>query len=210
MGVIELTGTRRRQPGLIAGGLLLVAVAALGGALLFGRLASTITVLVAAREIGPGEVVAESDLRAVELTNLGPAATIGVEAQGRILGRVSRGSIPAGTVLNEDLFAARESVVPSQMAVVGAALDPGAAPGPGLRPGDRVDVLAVERSAVGLEATSDGEADVIAGAVVWSVDDSGSAVGARLVVSLLVPLEAQTSVAQAAADNRLRLSLTGR
>jgi hypothetical protein len=106
--------------------------------------------------------------------------------------------------LNTGLFASRDRVIPAGQVVVGAALEPGAAPGTGLAAGDRVDVLAV------VKASGSSVATVVASGTVWSVQPVGQgASSSKLVVSVLVPAETQALVAQAAADGRLRLSLVG-
>lgn len=206
--ISSMQGPRQRRPMLVVVGLLFVVGAALAGAVLFGSLTTTRVVLVAATDLQPGHVVSGGDIRAVEISNVGDAATIVVGEQSRIVGQAVRGPIPAGTILNEGLFLSPDSIIPDGMSVVGAALEPGAAPGSSLRPGDQVDVLAVAAGPTGLEQVQV-EAVVLARATVWSVERPSATVGGRVVVSVLVPIETQTAVAQAAADDRLRLSLTG-
>lgn len=207
VSVASLAKPRQRRPALVIVGLLCVALAALVGALVYGSLTTTVAVLAASNDLEPGQTVTATDLRVVELSNLGDAATIGVADQERVIGRVARGPIPAGTLLNDGLFGAPGTAIPPGMAVVGAALEPGAAPGPDLRAGDLVDVLGVAGPTSGLDRPGEAEAIVIAPATVWSVERPDGTVGGRLVVSLLVPSDTQTAVAQAAADDRLRLAL---
>ncbi len=202
-------GGRRRRPSLVLIGLLCIAGAALGGALLYGSVTSTTLVLAADRDLPAGHVVTPADLRAVELSGLTDVATIAVDDQALILGQEARGPVPAGTVLNTEMFGDQGSAIPAGMAVVGAALDPGAAPGPSLRAGDRVQVLAITNGLSGLDLPADAEATVVTAASVWSVEAPEGGLGGSYVVSLLVPIEAQTVVAQAAADGRLRLALVG-
>jgi hypothetical protein len=131
--------------------------------------------------------------------------------QDLVIGRSARGPIPAGTVLNTDLFAEVGQVIPPGMVVVGASLDPGAAPVAGLRSGDRVEVLGVE-SATGAptQESSTPSAATLASGTVWSVErPSASSPSAKLWVAVVVPAEAQGAVAQAAADGLLWLSLVG-
>jgi len=209
VSVASLAKPRQRRPALVVIGLLFVALAGLAGALVYGSLTTTVAVLAAGNDLEPGQTVTATDLRVVELANLGDAATIAVADQAGVIGRVARGPIPAGTLLNDGLFGAPGSAVPPGMAVVGAALEPGAAPGPDLRAGDLVDVLAVAAVTTGLERPGDIQALVIAPATIWSVERPDGSVGGRIVVSLLVPSDSQTAVAQAAADDRLRLALKG-
>jgi hypothetical protein len=114
--------------------------------------------------------------------------------------------------LNTDLFAAEGEVIPAGMVVVGAALEPGAAPITGLRAGDRVEVLGTQPT-TGSASVAGGsdrpKADQLAAGSVWSVEEAGSGSSSGLWVSVLVPVDAQGVVAQAAADGLLRLSLVG-
>ena len=105
-----------------------------------------VSVMVAAHDIEPGEVIDAADLQVVEIGVEQPAAGGAAEPAGPDRRQAARGPIPAGTVLNTDLFADRDQTVPAGMVVVGAALEQGAAPTSSLRAGDRVDVLGVVRT----------------------------------------------------------------
>ena len=77
---------------------------------------------------------------------------------------------------------------------------------------NRVDVLGVMKSTAGTPA--DGAAapvaSVLALGTVWSEEKAGSgSASSKLWVSILLPVDAQVAVAQAAAEGRLRLSLVG-
>ncbi len=205
--VAAVPGRRQRRPIWVVGGLLCVALAALVGALLFSSLTTTVSVLAADTVLEPGQIVTANDLRVVELSNLGDAAIVRVEEQSTIVGSVARGPIPAGTVLSRGLFGDRGTAVAEGMAVVGTALEAGAVPGSDLQAGDRVVVLGVGSGLSGLDRPADSEALVLAEATVWAVEHPGGGLGGRTVVSLLIPIETQTVVAQAAADDRIRLSL---
>ncbi len=98
--------------------------------------------------------------------------------------------------------------VPAGLAVVGAELEPGAAPAGALVPGDRVVLL-------GVQNTSLANPDEIPAAIrlaqgsIWAVERPEATYNGRVVVSVLVPTDQQGVVAQAAADGRLRLALVG-
>lgn len=209
--VVSVAGPTRRKPSWVLLGSLLVAVAGLVGAWVFAATSEQMSIMVAARDIAPGDVIDTADLRVVEVGRSGELRAVASSRQDLLLGRAARGPIPAGTVLNVDLLADRGQVVPRGMVVVGAALDAGAAPVAGLRAGDRVDVLEVQR-AVGVPVTDAVApvAVVLTPATVWAVEAPvGSSSSASWLVSLLVPADAQGAVAQAAADGLLRLSLVG-
>jgi hypothetical protein len=187
----------------------MVALASLLGAWVFSTTTSTMRVVVAARDLAPGGVVGVGDLRVVELGRTSGLRAISPTQEDSIVGRSARGPIPAGTLLNTDLFTDRDGVIPVGSVVVGAALTPGAIPSAGVRAGDRVNVIGVAKT-TGTPADTTTAAVVLTTATVWAVQAPASTGGSsNWWVSLVVPAAAQPAVAQAAADGRLRLSLVG-
>jgi Flp pilus assembly protein CpaB len=166
-------------------------------------------VVVAARDIEPGEVVQATDLRVIEIGGSAEMRAVQRTQQDLVVGLAARGPIPEGTVMNTGLVSPRDHVVPQGWAVVGASLPRGAIPSTALAAGDRVDVLqTAERS--GAPAESPRNATTIASGTVWSVrPPEGSSVSAETWVALLVPMDAREPVAQAAADGLLTLALLG-
>ena len=211
VSVVSMAGPTRRRPSWVRFGTLLVGIAGLLGAWVFTATTETISVMVAARDIAPGEVLAATDMRVVEMGKAGDLRAIQPSQQELVVGRAARGPIPQGTVLNTGLFAAAGQVIPLGWVVVGAALEPGAAPSAQLAAGDRVRVLGVERVAgTPAEGAAPPEATVLAEGTVWSVERaSQGTVTSKMWVAILIPVESQTQVAQAAADGRLRLALIG-
>lgn len=172
----------------------------LGGALLFavaGR-PSTATrpVLVAAVDLAPGDVVADNDLRVVDIASDGAFSSVAAAERSSLVGRRARTSVAKGTVVYAGLFASGASV-PDGQVVVGAALTAGELPVATLQPGDRVRVLDVADSGGG----------VVAEAVVFDVRPLASQGGQF--VSLRVAAADGAAVAEAAAGGRLRLLLAG-
>lgn len=205
--VVPLVPPRRKKPSWTLAGAVLVGLAALLSAWVFSTSSSNTRVMVAARDISPGEVVTATDLRAVDMGRVGEVRAVTSSQQALIIGHAARGPIPEGTVLNTDLFAEKDRAIPAGSVVVGAALEPGAAPTSRLAPGDRVDVLAVVKNTGTPNAPT---ATLLATGSVWSVERIGvGSTTSKLWVSVLVAADAQASVAQAAADGRLRLSLVG-
>jgi SAF domain len=206
LSVVSLAAPKRRRMSWMLAGVGIVVLAGLIGAFAFTLQTKTVSVYVAARDLAPGDVISETDVR---LATIG-ASSEGLRAvqpadRGLLVGQSARGAIPAGTVLNIGLVASKSDVIPAGQVVVGAALDPGALPA-GVTVGDRVVVLSVAgQSAAGAAPSA---AAVITSATVWAAP-SVSASGSKQVVSLLVPEAMQELVAQAAADGRLRLSLSG-
>ncbi|MFV0259850.1 MAG: SAF domain-containing protein, partial [Acidimicrobiales bacterium] len=163
-------------------------------------------VLVAAADLEPGAVVGPSDVRAVELADSGGLPVVAADEQAAVVGQVSRGPIPAGTVLNPGLVTSPGAAVPAGQAIVGASLEPGAAGGTSIAAGDVVRALGAEPNPGGL-ATARGAtaATVLAEGRVWSVEPPTSGSAGRLVITVSVPEDEAAAVAQAAADGRLRL-----
>jgi hypothetical protein len=192
-------------------GALLVGLAALLGAWVFVATSDEMSIVVAGRDIEPGEVIQVADLRVVEVGRSSELRAVQSNQQSLVVGRAARGPIPAGTVLNTDLFGEAGLVIPAGSVVVGASLEPGAAPVAGLRAGDRVDLLAAQRTSGGPTVdASPVAASVLASGTVWSVEPaSTTSASAKLWVAVAVPASAQGAVAQAAADGLLRLSLVG-
>lgn len=207
--VVSASGPKRRRPSWVLLGVVLVGVSALTGAWVFAATSERMSVMVAGRDIDPGEIVTASDLRVVEIGGSGTLRAVQPDQQDLIVGQAARGPIPAGTVMNTGLVAGAGEVIPAGQVVVGASLEPGAAPITTLQSGDRVTLLGVAKQVANQDLSS-AAASVLATGTVWSIEPATSgSVSSKLLVALLVPAEAQTVVAQAAADGRLRLSLLG-
>ena len=210
VSVLSLAAPKQRRPSWVLLGALLVGVAALLGAWVFAATSERMSVVVAGRDLQPGEVIDVGDLRVVEMGRSAELRAVLSSQQDLLIGRAARGPIPAGTVLNTDLVGERAGVIPPGMVVVGAALEPGAAPVSGLSAGDRVQVLGVVKTTATGAGTVGPVASLLAAGSVWSVEPAASgSVSSKLWVSILVPADTQPAVAQAAADGRLRLSLVG-
>ncbi len=208
--VESLSPPARRRPSWLAAGALLIALAALLGAWVYSSATSTISVMVAARDLPPGHVVTPADLRVVEMGRAGGLRAVQVDQQELLLGTAARALIPEGTVVHTGLFTRPESVVPPGKVVVGGSFTAGATPVADLRPGQRVVLLEVSSSTLGL-GDPDAAALELGTAEVWAVQGSASsgAASERVWISLLVDTSIQTDVADAAANDRLRLGLVG-
>jgi len=186
----------------------MVGLAGLLGAWVFAATSKQISVVVAGRDIGPGEVLEAGDLRVVQIGSGGDLRAVRPSQQELILGRSARGPIPAGTVLNTGLFTARGEAVPPGMVVAGASLEAGAVPTAGLRAGDEVHLLAAVRTTGAATDATAPVAVLLASGSVWAVQQAApGASSSKLWVSFVIPESAQGSVAQAAADGLLRLTL---
>lgn len=208
--IVSTNPPRRRKPSWVILGVVLVGVAALLGAYVFTATTEQTKVLVAAHELPPGEPVGVDDLRVIEVGSGSQLRAIRPEQQDLILGLTPRGRIPAGTLLNTELFIPIAETIPAGYVVVGGSFGPGAVPASRLAVGDRVQLVEV--------APEDGGDDVVLGPVdlgeaeVWALD-GGSPGGASggvvsLWVSLLIPAGSKMPVTQAIAGERLRMVLT--
>ena len=105
LSVVSTSSPTRRRPSWVLLGSLLVGLAGLLGAWVFTATTERISVMVAARDISPGEVITATDMTAVEMGKAGGLRAVQPSQQSLVVGRAARGPIPAGTVLNTGLFA---------------------------------------------------------------------------------------------------------
>src|SRR5436305_7109621 len=196
---VRVSGARVRRVPWVALGVILV----VSGALIFGLMVQSaghrVAVVVAARDINPGQLIEARDLRVVDVAIDGQAATIPSDQRGQLVGMRATSRIPAGSVVSRGEFAAGSGLAPGRV-VVGALLGPGALPVPNLRVGDQVTLLEArdtERSATTTDPLGD--------ASIYMVT-SGSQPGTQF-VSLVVDQAMAQPVTDAAANQHLRLVL---
>src|SRR3954447_3745790 len=112
------------------------------GALVFGalhlRLDRRVAVLAVAHPVAAGEVVHDSDLRAVRLPRIG-VATVAAADRATVVGHIAAVPLAPGSLLVRSQLGSSSSLQVGQ-AVVGMALKSGQLPGV-LRPGDRVLIV---------------------------------------------------------------------
>jgi len=207
--VTRMAKPRQRQTHLVVIGVLLVAACALGAVLLSRSSARRLDVLVAARDLQPGAPIGAGDLRITRVSADTNARFVAATNAGALIGQIPRGFVPAGTALNVGMVAPTPQV-PAGDSVVGAVLDPGAAP-VALVAGETVEVLVTAASNGPTSAgTSNSTSPTEAGtAVVFSVNSMGTGQGAKMWVSLVAPHRLSATIAQAAQDGRLRLAVIG-
>ena len=196
---LRLGPSRTKRVPWIALGVILV----LAGALLFGLMVQSagdrVPVVVAARDIDPGQVIEASDLRVVDAAIDGRAATVPASERSALVGKTAAMRIPAGSLVSRAHFA-DGSVLADGRVVVGALLGPGGLPVPNLRAGDEVLLLAARD----VEAAED-DAEPLGIATVYLVTP-GSQSGTQF-VSLAVDERIAQRVADAGAAQLLRLVL---
>lgn len=196
---VRVAGTRVKRVPWVALGVILV----VAGALMFGLMVQSAgartTVLVAARDINPGQVIEAADLRVVDVAIDGAASTVAVTQRGQLIGKTATSRIPAGALVSRGQFAVGSGVAPGRV-VVGALLGPGGLPVPNLRVGDEVTLLEARDT-----ERSTSETAPLGDATIYLVTP-GSQPGTQF-VSLVVDESLAQRVADAASGQRLRLVL---
>jgi hypothetical protein len=184
---------------------LLVAVSALAAVVLFSRAAARQPILALANPVERGQVIGSDDLMVVYVATDDPITSLSSEAATGLVGLTAVADLEAGTILTAAHFVS-PSLLNAGEGVVGLALAPGEYPTPLLAPGDVVDVVVTNRGSPESDAAT--AEVVVSSAVVFDVAELGTQ-GERF-ISLLMPVEAATEVAGAAAEDRVRLVLVAR
>ena len=191
---------RDRRPALAALALLLVMGGALTSALIAYRSGDRVEVLVARGDIEVGQTLTEADLETARVANDG-GIVIPVEDRDNFVGRsVATTRIPAGTLLNKEMFLSDASAVPAGAQVVGVVLSATQRPAEELQPDDVVRVFLVPRE------TGDGAQGTILASAVRVAEAPGGGSGDTVRLSLLVPDYAATAVVTAAATGSLAVT----
>jgi hypothetical protein len=204
--------TRHRNPTWLLAGVLLVLLSALGGVLLFSSNDDRSEVLVAAADLEPGQPLERSDLRIQRVALDGGIASIDPSDAPELIGRITVGQVPAGTMLAPGMFAADAALGADEM-VVGAALDPGEAPLSGMQVGAPVELLVLDVPDAGQAATtpdaaapSGPTATSIGTGTVWAVEPIATG---QIWVSMRVDRQVGLDASLAAAQDALRVVLVG-
>ena len=133
---------RRRRWWLLAAAVVLAAVAAYGNYALIAGQDERVEVLVLTRDVGWGQRIGEADLGVAKAVPDPRLAAIPAGDRVRVVGQVTRASLPAGTVLAPGQLTAQPVPGPGER-LVGLAVKPGHLPARGLAPGDLVQVTPV-------------------------------------------------------------------
>lgn len=193
----------RRRPGLLAAGVALVALGALGAAYLTQVVGSTVPVVAVVQAVPAGEVIDRADLA---VANVAADPALAPVAAGRLesfVGQRAAVDLSAGSLLTEQ--AVTDEVVPTAgRSLVGVALTAAQLPAGALQPGDRVRVVdtptAQGEPPSTTPATIPGEVASVVGP-----DDTG-----LTVVNLIVSDERAADLAARVATGRVALVLDSR
>ena len=188
----------RRNNGRIAIGVLVVALSALGAAVVFSSATDRVAVIGVARDVPAGQALEASDLREVSLSGGDGLATIAAADAAQVIGRTAANDLSNGTLLS-DAQLTDGPVLPDGTVVAGAVLKAGQYP-VGLAVGDAVQVVettAPDASGIG-EPVSRGEATVL------DLADSADGQGFVTVSLALAPDDA-AAISAAGAAGRVSL-----
>jgi Flp pilus assembly protein CpaB len=178
-----------------------VVAAAIGAVVVYQRATAHDNVLVIARPVAYGQVIANEDLKVARVSGTG-VSKIEASHRSQVVGRRVRATLSEGTVLASSMLLQGPAVGPGE-SVAPAALRPGTFPA-GLQPGDRVRVVRLPGSGSS-QAT---EPRALTTATVMSVASPKDRVGtANTAVSLVVPSETADAVAAAGASGQISLVL---
>ncbi len=203
-GALRAPRAGRSNARVVLAVLLIVAGAAIGGALYLAGDSRT-QVVVAARDIPVGTVLSAGDLTSGEMSGTGVGAIAGADA-GLLLGQSATTRIPAGALLHADMVQAAPPPGEGRVAI-GLALTAGQLPAAELTPDRVVQVLQVppaSESAAGSTAEAPVSTVLVDDALVLSVTSDPS--GAWLVTVAVAEADAP-AVAAAAAAGRVSVGL---
>ena len=199
-----LAATRtRRRPGVLAAGVALVVVGALGAAYLSQVVGDTAPVVAVARDVQPGQVIERADLTVADVSNDPALAPVPADRLAELVGQRAAVALTTGSLLTD--AAVTEQVLPAAgQSLVGVALQAAQLPAEPLRAGDRIRVVDTPASQAEPPASTP---QTIPGVVVWAAgpDDSG-----LTIVDVTVPSGQAADLAARVATGRIALVLDTR
>lgn len=200
--VIAPAKTRRRS-GVLAAGVALVAVGALGAAYLTQVVGDTVQVVAVARDVQPGEVIERADLTVADVSTDATLRPVSASRLSDIVGQRAAVTLTAGSLLTD--AAVTEKVLPAAgQSLVGVALQPAQLPAEPLVAGDRIRIVDTPASQGEPPASTP---QTIPGVVVSEAapDDSG-----QTIVNVTVPSDRAADLAARVATGRIALILDTR
>jgi flagella basal body P-ring formation protein FlgA len=193
----------RRRSGVLAAGLALVVVGALGAAYLTQVVGDTVQVVAVARDVQPGELIERTDLTVADVS-VDPALTpVPAARLTELVGQRAAVALSAGSLLTD--AAVSEQVLPAAgQSLVGVALQSAQLPAEPLQAGDRIRIVDTPAS----QGEPPASTPQTIPAVVVSVaapDDSG-----QTIVNVTVPSGQAADLAARVATGRIALILDSR
>ena len=193
----------RRRTGVLAAGVALVALGALGAAYLTQTVGGTVAVVAVVRDVAPGQVVQAADLTIADINTDPALSPVPADRLPSVIGQRAAAALTAGSLLTD--AAVTSTVVPPQgRSLVGVALTVAQLPAEPLHAGDRVRIVDTPTTQGEPPTTSPA---TIAGEVMSAVgpDDTG-----LTVVNVTVPAAQAADLAARVATGRVALVLDSR
>lgn len=194
---------RDRRPALAALALLLILGGALGSALVAYRSGDRVEVLIARDDIAIGQQVTEADFSVTRVSAEG-AKVIEAQFVGNFVDTFATARIPAGTLVNRDMFKVGD-VVPEGAELVGVVVDASRRPTEQPQPGDVVGLYYVSQGGgepIGTYAPGD---PVVDAALVMASSSASSGQGTSITV--LVEDQIAGQLAEFAASGSLAITV---
>ena len=132
---------RRARRGLLAAGIVLSILFALGAYMLVERSGERVAVIGTAKDISWGEVITQADLVQVLVAQDPALRTVPWSSAGSIVGQRAALDLPAGALLTGSSVRASTSIPPAGQALVGVRVSVGQVPSTALSPGDQVVIV---------------------------------------------------------------------
>ena len=132
---------RRARRGLLAAGIVLSILFALGAYMLVERSGERVAVIGTAKEISWGEVITQADLVQVQVAQDPALRSVPWSSAGSIVGQRAAMDLPAGALLTGSSVQASTSIPPAGHALVGVRVSAGQVPSTALSPGDQVVIV---------------------------------------------------------------------
>lgn len=199
---IGATRTRRRS-GVLAAGVALVVVGALGAAYLTQVVGDTVGVVAVARDVQPGEVIKRADLTVADVSTDPALDPVSASRLTELVGQRAAVALTTGSLLTD--AAVTEQVLPAAgQSLVGVALQSAQLPAEPLQAGDRIRIVETPASQAEPPASTP---QTVPGVVVSVAgpDDSG-----QTIVNVTVPSGQAAGLAARVATGRIALVLDSR
>jgi len=200
--VIAPPKTRRRS-GMLAAGVALVVVGALGAAYLTKIVGNTVQVVAVARDVQPGQVIARADLTVADVSPDPALRPVSASRLPALVGQRAAVTLTAGSLLTD--AAVTQQVLPTTgQSLVGVALQPAQLPAEPLQAGDHIRIVDTPASQGEPPASSPQSIP----AVVVSTEALGD--NGQSIVNVTVPSGLAAALAARVATGRIALILDSR
>lgn len=191
---------QRRRPTLIALGIALIVVCALGTWWITDQMSTTSKVVVSAVDVSEGQVLSAEDLTTAEVNvPSGTAVVPGSELE-PLVGQRATAPLEEGAILSPGQLST-ETLPGEGTAIVGVKALPGQIPSQNVEPGDAIEVVGTPKSG---DDPPSGDAPVITGTI-QAIGQSGT--DGSLVVDVLVSEDQASTLTALSATGRIGIVL---